>query len=523
MTAINSASPAIASDANTATSTHHPAPPRTGPLRSGNPRGDPNLAPRCGAKARTTGSPCRAPAMPNGRCRMHGGKSTGPRTPDGFAGLARARTTHGKYAQAGPQADQRAVFHHVRVFDRRARLNGAAFDLLPWLPPAFATRLRADTATELHAPALGARLQALLAADAPKPPDPPPAPATLPPPGDTPHPRRDARGRFAAPPPRLLRGRQAERAQARAEAAALAPWKLAIAQARTVMRQAQTAKNEKPRSDPAPPDAEKSAPAPAAPLPQTAQFGKLRIYPMNPETGPPCPTPSAQPARFADLQIYPMDPETALPSATPAEAANTSSAKTAIQRGTVAPPARPGAAAGEASAKTSIHSLPPGACPGGGTVTPPTTPAAAVDASCAKTAIHSLPPGACPDSGTMSPPAGPDAAAGEGSARTSIQRGTVTAGANPFRHALLASTVSNTSDAHQLAATVERAGGWPIIVASHAATQAGKDWRPAATVAPQRLADDANHQRIRVDPLRGPGLRLAPEADSVRTHAPGDP
>jgi len=53
---------------------------RTGPLRSGNPRGNPNLAPRCGAKARTTGCPCHAPAMPNGRCRMHGGKSTGPRT-----------------------------------------------------------------------------------------------------------------------------------------------------------------------------------------------------------------------------------------------------------------------------------------------------------------------------------------------------------------------------------------------------------------------------------------------------------
>ena len=35
------------------------------------------LAPRCGAYARTTGQPCRAPAMANGRCRMHGGKSTG--------------------------------------------------------------------------------------------------------------------------------------------------------------------------------------------------------------------------------------------------------------------------------------------------------------------------------------------------------------------------------------------------------------------------------------------------------------
>ena len=34
------------------------------------------LSPRCGAKTRR-GTPCRAPAMPNGRCRMHGGSSPG--------------------------------------------------------------------------------------------------------------------------------------------------------------------------------------------------------------------------------------------------------------------------------------------------------------------------------------------------------------------------------------------------------------------------------------------------------------
>ena len=73
---------------------------RDGPLRSGNPRGNPNLAPRCGAKARTTGLACRAPAMTNGRCRMHGGKSSGPRTPEGFSKLAAARTTHGMYCAA---------------------------------------------------------------------------------------------------------------------------------------------------------------------------------------------------------------------------------------------------------------------------------------------------------------------------------------------------------------------------------------------------------------------------------------
>ena len=37
----------------------------------------------CGAFARSTGQPCRARAMLNGRCKNHGGMSTGPKTPEG--------------------------------------------------------------------------------------------------------------------------------------------------------------------------------------------------------------------------------------------------------------------------------------------------------------------------------------------------------------------------------------------------------------------------------------------------------
>ena len=33
---------------------------------------------RCGAYARSTGQPCQAKALANGRCRNHGGLSTGP-------------------------------------------------------------------------------------------------------------------------------------------------------------------------------------------------------------------------------------------------------------------------------------------------------------------------------------------------------------------------------------------------------------------------------------------------------------
>ena len=37
--------------------------------------------------------------MPNGRCRMHGGASTGPRTAAGLARICRARTVHGLHGK----------------------------------------------------------------------------------------------------------------------------------------------------------------------------------------------------------------------------------------------------------------------------------------------------------------------------------------------------------------------------------------------------------------------------------------
>jgi len=38
--------------------------------------------------------------MANGRCRLHGGKSTGPRTPEGLARSRRANWRHGAYTRA---------------------------------------------------------------------------------------------------------------------------------------------------------------------------------------------------------------------------------------------------------------------------------------------------------------------------------------------------------------------------------------------------------------------------------------
>ena len=67
--------------------------------RNSNRRGDLRSAPRCGAKTRRRTS-CQSPAMANGRCRLHGGLSTGPRTAAGIERLRRANTRHGWRSQA---------------------------------------------------------------------------------------------------------------------------------------------------------------------------------------------------------------------------------------------------------------------------------------------------------------------------------------------------------------------------------------------------------------------------------------
>ena len=56
----------------------------------------------CGAKARQNNHlPCRQPAMKNRkRCRLHGGKCTGPKTPEGKMKSAQANLKHGKYTKS---------------------------------------------------------------------------------------------------------------------------------------------------------------------------------------------------------------------------------------------------------------------------------------------------------------------------------------------------------------------------------------------------------------------------------------
>ena len=77
-------------------------------LKNGALAGNPHSAPRCGARTRA-GSPCRAPAVRNRkRCRLHGGRATGPRTAEGLERLRAARTTHGGRSQAMQELLRRA-------------------------------------------------------------------------------------------------------------------------------------------------------------------------------------------------------------------------------------------------------------------------------------------------------------------------------------------------------------------------------------------------------------------------------
>jgi hypothetical protein len=171
----------------TSPNTQPPSPPP-----AARPRGNPTLAliPRCGARTRA-GCPCRAPALRGKlRCRMHGGRSTGPRTADGMARLRAAHTTHG-HAGAEDRASNR---HHVN-FLGRTPLRMFAIMHRDRLPPELAARM-APMAPELEVP----------------------------------------------PRPTCGISHAEDRALRQAEAAALAPWKQAMADARQARRAARAAR-----------------------------------------------------------------------------------------------------------------------------------------------------------------------------------------------------------------------------------------------------------------------------------------
>jgi hypothetical protein len=100
-----------------------------GRLKNGNPSGDYLRAPRCGACTRA-GCPCRQPAMKNGRCRLHGGLSTGPRTAAGRRRSQTARLTHGYRSAELIGLRTRAVHaaRRLRALNAVARSAGHGVD-----------------------------------------------------------------------------------------------------------------------------------------------------------------------------------------------------------------------------------------------------------------------------------------------------------------------------------------------------------------------------------------------------------
>ncbi len=442
MTAAMIASPAGAGTAATAPMPRLPAVPAApaarpapGPLRNGNPRCNPNPALRCGAKARTTGGLCQAPAMANGRCRMHGGNCIGPATPEGRARMIKANTKHGAFTAA-----KRAEHRYVRTLITRNRLLCAARRLRRYLPPEMAVRLAAGPA-ELAAPVHPSNLPFL------KPQDAmlytvktgPAATGALPAACDpsavrVPSAARTRAARSRKPTPPRPAGRAAERLAARAEAAALAPWRKAIAFARAAGRAARQARRATRQARAAARKTQLpgrnamqslSSDAPAA---RRGGENATPVVGLPARDTAPTPQPNAPwcdlsvlerevAARLAGLRARGCSQPPGQPARTP-DAESEFPGRNAIQgMPSGAPAARPG---GEAAAHP--DALPPGACPGGATpATPqppapsplshlapgllhaasahhpsPPTPSGGQTENPGRNALQSLPPGACP-------------------------------------------------------------------------------------------------------------------------------
>jgi len=83
------------------------------------------LVKRCKAKSRRTGERCKAPATRSKAvCRFHGGCSTGPRTDEGRARSAAAKTVHGTETRA-IRAARKAFTKRLAALVELGRLCGA--------------------------------------------------------------------------------------------------------------------------------------------------------------------------------------------------------------------------------------------------------------------------------------------------------------------------------------------------------------------------------------------------------------
>ena len=77
----------------------------------------------CSAKTRL-GTKCQKPPIQGKtRCRLHGGKSTGPRTVEGRARIAAAHWKHGRRSKK--IVEMRAkIWAELRIVERRMKMDG---------------------------------------------------------------------------------------------------------------------------------------------------------------------------------------------------------------------------------------------------------------------------------------------------------------------------------------------------------------------------------------------------------------
>jgi hypothetical protein len=78
---------------------------------------------RCGAHCKSTGNPCQVRVLANGRCKYHGGLSTGPKTSEGKAGaLANLKQFRGAFEKPLQEANSLGdssslIANHVIIID----------------------------------------------------------------------------------------------------------------------------------------------------------------------------------------------------------------------------------------------------------------------------------------------------------------------------------------------------------------------------------------------------------------------
>ena len=77
----------------------------------------------CGARTRR-GTACqKSPVAGRTRCRLHGGLSTGPKTPEGKARIAAAHWKNGRRSRAFTEA-RKKIWADLRAVDARMRADG---------------------------------------------------------------------------------------------------------------------------------------------------------------------------------------------------------------------------------------------------------------------------------------------------------------------------------------------------------------------------------------------------------------